>query len=575
MKRLLLLLALCLMVVSVSATPLTFQNSGDMNSVYTFNGEGYGMPYLATSTSAGNQYVYNSNMIESCVQNRNALPFTYLAWSLPGANGGYWGNYANLNDNANTTMASMRDWPVNSQPPGGSINRAEITIVGGTAYQYYNGLVTSTRHTVTQNPSYFQLCDGYGGGSDMNVDDLIVGGLTDSRYVVGMPAADGYYLKKDLITPSASGLYNASNDALVDSNNMYTTWGRSNVSGEALVNESMTLQNVDTGTIYETHYTGFGTAGTTAWNVATSLFVAGAPYGRYQVKFGDFYSTDISYIAGGATVAFDKASYNQMDTASINYTIMGGYWDTSTYTYAMKIYSANTWTVVSNQPISASSGSFTYTFTTSDPQGEYYAVITATPNAGGSAIWMNYDYASLTAYATFTGYVNGAETNAVLSGANVSFSQGSIIQNSITTADGNYSASGFLTGATLTINVTKSGYFQYYVTLTPMVAKSIPLNITLNATTPTITGLGIGGVARTGILTGNLITKGYGQPIDGATCYAKNTTNSQICSAITNMAAWYKFDESNGCVLTTKLPYDVWCQKVGYSNSQNYTAVAA
>jgi hypothetical protein len=150
----------------------------------------------------------------------------------------------------------------------------------------------------------------------------------------------------------------------------------------------------------------------------------------------------------------------------------------------------------------------------------------------------------------------------------------SIIQNSNTTADGNYSATGFLTGATLTINVTKSGYSQYYVTMIPMVAKTTSLNLTLNSTTPTTTGLGIGGVARTGLLTGNLVTLGYGQPIGGASCFAKNTTNSQFCSNVSNNAAWYKFDETNSCFLTSGRPYDVWCQKLGYAGG-NYTVVAA
>jgi hypothetical protein len=235
----------------------------------------------------------------------------------------------------------------------------------------------------------------------------------------------------------------------------------------------------------------------------------------------------------------------------------------------------NTGQFIQNQSISTQAGSFTRKWTTSDTQGTYYAILIATPISGGSDIWMNYDWASVSGYVTFTGYVNGAETNAVLSGANVSIVQGSTVVNQVTIADGNYSATGFLTGATLSINVTNSGYSQYNVTLTPMVARSISLNLTINSTTPTNTGLGIGGVSRTGVLTGNVITKGYGQPIGGATCFAKNTTNSEIYSNVTNMAAWYKFDETNGGFLTTKRPYDVWCQKVGYSNSQNYTVVAA
>ena len=108
-----------------------------------------------------------------------------------------------------------------------------------------------------------------------------------------------------------------------------------------------------------------------------------------------------------------------------------------------------------------------------------------------------------------------------------------------------------------------------------MVAKNIPLNFTLNSTTPTYTGLGIGGVARDGILTGTTITSGYGRPIGGATCYLRNQTGGESCTNVTNTAAWYLFDEGNGCVLTSARLYDVWCSKLGYSNSPNYTVVAA
>jgi hypothetical protein len=229
---------------------------------------------------------------------------------------------------------------------------------------------------------------------------------------------------------------------------------------------------------------------------------------------------------------------------------------------------------VDTQAVSASSGTFTYTFTDSNPQGEYYAVIGATPNTGGDFIWMQYDYAALEAYVKFLGYVNTAQNATAITGANVSFTQNGLVSNSFSGIDGNYTADGFLTGAVLTINVTAPGYSQYYVSLTQMVAKSISLNITLNATAPAYTGLGIGGIARAGLFDGTTITKGYGEPIATATCYSKNTTHSDFCTATSNNAGWYLFDEGVGCILTTKRVYDVWCQKIGYGNSQNYTVVA-
>ena len=150
----------------------------------------------------------------------------------------------------------------------------------------------------------------------------------------------------------------------------------------------------------------------------------------------------------------------------------------------MKIYSGNTWNVIDTQSITASSGTFSYTFTENDPQGEYYAAVVATPTVGGDGIWLDYGYAALNAYSTFTGYVNAAQNATAISGANVSFSQNGIVSNSFSGFDGNYTATGFMTGTSLVINVTQSGYSQYYVSFIPMVAKSISLNITLNATAP-------------------------------------------------------------------------------------------
>lgn len=561
MKRLLLLLALCVMVGSVSATALNFQSSGDLNQINTTWGSS---PVTwVESTTGGNNYVSvpPKSTTGSYLINKVAFPTSYAAATC--LNDGSNGVFIKLYDVSGTIIGS--EYGVFT-----GVGRYEVSIVGGTPYIYKNGILVATGAFTSANPYYVGF--GAGGFGNSQWDDFIYGD-SEKKHITGIPEQNAFFIKKDMVTPSASGLYNSTSGLLASSTNMLTSWGRGNITYGG--NESIYLINVDTGTIYGTQYTDTASSGTNTWNIQTLLIGSSAPYGRYQIHFGDYYSTPIAYIADGAEINFDKASYNQQDTAVITYNIDGAYWDTSTYTYLMKIYSANLWTVVDNVPITSSSGTISYTFTTSDPQGEYYAVIGATPNAGGSFIWMNYDYASLTAYATFYGWVNDAETTLPISGANVSFSQGSIVSNSITPASGNYTASGFLTGAILTINVTKSGYSQYYVTLTPMVAKSIPLNITLNSTTPTITGLGIGGVDRTGILTGTLITKGYGQPIEGATCYAKNTTNSQSCSTITNMAAWYKFDESNGCVLTSKRPYDVWCQKAGYSNSQNYTVVAA
>jgi len=566
MKRLLLLLALCLLIASVTATPLTFQNEHDITDVTIIGSCPAASNGFIRSATAGNQYV-QAGTVSCRIQNVAPVTMTYAAWTDVG-NYDYSAQII-LGDASNTTISTL-NFDVDYT---GSPSRIEVKVTGATATAYVNGNLVATSGALSGNPAYISYVDAYGDGLATTVDDFIIN-TAEGTHVVGMPAQNGYYIKKDMVNPANSGVFNYTTGALVNSNYMYTTWGRSNLSEGDDVNESMYLQNVDTGVTYETQYTGNATAGTTTWDVAASLISSGAPYGMYRVRFGTFDSDQIAYIANGANVNFDKPNYNQNDVATITYLIDAPYWDTSTYTYALKVYRVNDWTVVSNTPVTTTSGTVLYQFTSSDTQGTYYAVLTATPNVGGSDIWMAFDYAQMTAYFAPYGYVNN-ETGSVVAGANVSLSQGSIISNTITTASGNYTGSGFLTGAVMTFNVTAAGYHQYLATLTPMVTGSKYINITLNSTTPSFTGLGIGGIHRDGVLTGTLITSGYGRPIAGVTAHARNASYGDSCTNVSNNAGWYKFDETNGCILTSGRLYDVFSTALGYSNSPNYMVVAA
>lgn len=126
----------------------------------------------------------------------------------------------------------------------------------------------------------------------------------------------------------------------------------------------------------------------------------------------------------------------------------------------------------------------------------------------------------------------------------------------------------------MAINATAAGYSQYYAQFIPQKYGTTTINITTNSTTLRHThGLGVGGVARDGIFDGTTITSGYGRPIQSATCFLKNTTNTELYSTSTNMAGWYLFDEYIPAFLTAGRPYDVWCEKIGYGNSPNYTVV--
>lgn len=454
---------------------------------------------------------------------------------------------------------------------GGDVGRYEIKIEGDSkAHIYVNGVNTQTSGVLSVNPSFIAVNSQL--GTSGKIDDIVYGGSAQ-KVVYDMPQENTFIIKKDFINPASSGFAWYVNGSTIYSNILPSSWSKQSDG----INESIVLGNVLTGTIYATHYTGSANFSTyEPWDISTALINSNAPYGEYEMYMPNepgSRSIRINYLGQGATVAFDKDSYSQQETATITHTVLaGGYWNTAAYNYKLAILSVNTGQFIHNETITTQTGTSTYTWTTSDSQGVYYAVIIATA-ANGQEIWMNLDFASVSAFITFSGYVNGAETNAVLSGANVSLSQGTTVVNQVTIADGNYSATGFLTGATLTMNVTKSGYSQYFVTLTPMTARSITLNFTLNATPSAATGFAVGGVARTGTLVGTLITGGYGEPISGATITVKNTTNGEQYTKLTNMAGWYLCDEGSSCLLSTKRPYDVWGSKLGYNNSQNYTVI--
>jgi hypothetical protein len=123
------------------------------------------------------------------------------------------------------------------------------------------------------------------------------------------------------------------------------------------------------------------------------------------------------------------------------------------------------------------------------------------------------------------------------------------------------------------MNVTASGYSQYYKSFTPLAASNLTLNFTLNSTTPSFLNLAIGGVARTGVLTGDVITKGYGQPISGANIIVRNVTDGLTCTATTNNAGGYQFDANNNCTLVSTHLYDVSGCALGRVCSPNYSVV--
>jgi len=549
MKRLLLALVLCLLVGAGSAS-LNFQKLSDQNSVaigFT-NGTSTVMSWVDSATG-GNSYQYMKTPERSAgvFRNINPTPTSYTAGTLISQSGANKAAIYLYDSSGNTLWYS----PTDNCPATGK--RAEIQITGGIARLYCNGALVSTSGVLSVNPSYIGYGNGYNGytGGTSYWDDIVYSD-TDNKYIFGNPKPNAYTLKKDMVSPSSSGFYNYSG-SLINSNNFTTTWAKGNITYTG--NQTVVLENADTGTIYGIRYTGLASYGTVSWALNEEIFNSGAPYGRYYVTIPGTgaYSEEIWYIGSGASITFDRPTYAGQDTATMAYSVVGAYWDTSTYSYSIDVVSGTTGATMQSTAISSSSGTDTYTFTSTDPLGVYYAIVKATKHSDGSVIWMNYDYAELTSYVTIQGYINDAETGLPINNAHINITQNSIINNLTTIADGNYSATYYLSGSPITINATASLHRQYTYTFTPLIAKTINLNISLVNTTPRVSPIGIGGIAHDGA---------YGQPLPAALA-----TGTNLTATVTNTSTSTGYYLLNSGTLLNQSYYNVSGSKAGYSNS--------
>lgn len=568
MKAIWIVLGLFLLVVPVIAVQLNYQNPTDytdLTNCTVVTGLQCAWNGSATGQNA-NVQTYGADSGTAVAMYGTASPTTYAAATLNAKTWNFGQGIIRLYDSTKATQATFSLSDITS-----TINsRHEVVVSGGTAKLYINGILTATSGALAQNPSYIGFGTSTVGAAGAITwwDDFVYGSSEDTTV---LDAPFNTYMKKDFVNPASSGLFNSTTNALINSNNIAMSFSRSNLSGQCLVNESIYLINQQTGTVYETKYTGTQCSGQRDFDFGSSLVAANAPYGWYQWKLNNTLSERVAYIANGANINFDRTDYSIGDNATITYLVDPAYWLPGTYTYRIEIVDVYG-TVHNSQNIATSSGSVLYTWTDADTQGVYFAEIIADRISDGENILMNYDQATVTATFGFNGFVKDGGNASTISGALVNYAQGDLADNATSGFDGNYSVSGFLTGIPIWANVSAMGYQTQNFTFTVQNGHTISRNISLNATSQTFTGRAVGGIARDGIFTSpNSITNGYGRPIAGATCYMKNTTNSELYSNVTNNAGGYLFDESIAVYLASGRPYDLWCQRSGYSNSQNYT----
>jgi hypothetical protein len=169
---------------------------------------------------------------------------------------------------------------------------------------------------------------------------------------------------------------------------------------------------------------------------------------------------------------------------------------------------------------------------------------------------MNYDTADLSSNLIVSGYVFNAETAAVISGATVNVTQGSTTDSLTTAADGNYSSvSAFTANAPTTIVASMTGYETYQHVFTPLYAGSIQINLTLMPTSPTYTGIALGGIAR---------TPPYNRTINSATVTINKTGIGNYITTTNSVGYYIQNSMPNGTI------WDIWGSKTGFSNSSIY-----
>lgn len=572
MKRFLVLLVLLALCGAAQGLSLTFQNPSDFAEFVTCTGYGapgaYSCEWTQSNVGANSYVTVNAAMSPALVAgngfitNLDPSPTTYAAATE------YHPTAANmavvsiaLYDSGHNIMYQY----LGSTPTAGVYYRYEVKMVGSAAKIYKDGALVATSGALASNPYYV----GFGSTNAASTTtrhtgwDNIVYGDSENKNIFGAPEF-GYFIQKNLINPASSG-FSWPNGTVIPSSqfNMTTTWGF----GDTNESRTVILQNFGTGQTYSSVVTSAGTmSGSTAWPIYDAIIASGAPQGYYvtTVLGTNEYSQPVAYRSTGASVTWNAATYSRGDSAQVAYTTDALYWLPLTYAYRIDILDA-TLGVVSTHPITTQNGFISTSFAETDSLGPYYAVLIATPLAGGSDAWLGVGSTELTGYLVFTGYVNNATSSGPIAVANVSISQGAVQYYKTTSVDGNYTTNvAFYSGSPTFFNITATGYKQYNRSFTPIEAKTIPLNFTLEPLTQSFTGTGLRGIVRDST---------YGRPIPSVAVSITNATYGESYSSTTNNAGGYFADLSTGAAFVSGRLYNIQGTKSGYNASVVYQKV--
>jgi hypothetical protein len=441
-------------------------------------------------------------------------------------------------------------------------HRYEVVVSGETATLYKDDVIVSSYSGLHLNPNYIQFLSlaGY-----TYYDDIILGYSDDSTIIGSIPP--DWFIREDSASPAYRGLYqlNTTDPTGIPIPKESTYFGLSY--GRPYPDATVLTITNPSGTAVKS----YPVANMSCQCVIpiTDLAVGSAPIqnGKWSVSLADSSTTSYFWVTtSGAYVAWSADEYGMDDPATVTWDVTNDAWNVASpgehYFFHLKIVDIYG-TEKYNGLITTQTGSYSFNWSSSTyDTGVYYAEITRTNSlAPITTSILNWDETELTGYIKFQGTVYDANTTAELGTALVSMAQLGSDHTYTTATNGTYVLGGFLTGSEIVVNVTKSGYTRYNYSFTPLQAKTIDLDYALVPTTPTYSGVAIGGVAR---------DTTYGRLISNASVYVWNASESYV--KVANPRGYYICDNGHSCALSYKL-YNVQGNKTGFSASDIYKVV--
>ena len=568
----------------VGATSTSFQQAQQNGGwLYCYKSSYYGVPLTCSAQIPGGSWDTNGEIkvlsttcdcFQSCFSSYT-LSGTFSEASVNYVGGSsswadYSTAYATLYD---TNMNGLFSWTMHTGfGASGGEGRGFWSVKIGNdliARVYYNGteIVAARSPTnLTTYPRYFTLSSGeyWCTSSSSHYDDVCIGIGCAADAVVGT-LPDYYYIKKDLLNPLDSGLYR--NDTNVNAGSFYVDYGISGVSNTSA--KHFDLVSETTGVSYEqcTTYTTSSylpNGGMTYNNYPTfsvsSLAGSGAPYGQYAIKITDSSGPIVItregdpfwYIAGGASITWDRHEYVAGMVPVITWDISSGYYLTDQFDYILHVMKADG-TQMFVHTVFAQSGTITLDDTSAYDAGDYWVYMNAKKKSDSSDNIMAYDFASFVRDVQVDGYTIDAYNEAFLPGVAIGFNSSSVWVN--TTSDGaaHYNVSG-LAVTTIPVYAHIIGYdlrqfdfkppgYGFYLLNISMLPTSIPTNTAINGLT---------------------VVDWNSNAIPTATVHIWNGTWSDTITG--TGYGYYLFDN-----LAQSETYHVNATKTGYVDSPDYT----